>query len=130
MGIAFLKTTRMIRARFEIPYYAAKDYRPVIWIVNHPFWLCGRTQYCYIVVAYADDVEQLMEQWPYANILKIDQKEKIEFSTRFYKPIWYREDVGIHFITDRLFYGGYREPKSKEDILYTRQKIVKNGIDI
>lgn len=79
----------MIRARFMAN---SEDYRPVKFPPPHPWWCTGYTgdgSYS-IVVAYADDVNQIFEYWPEAK--DIDSKEVSEyvFTDRFPKPDWLR----------------------------------------
>lgn len=120
----------MVRVRFEIPFYVTKDYRPAIWILKNPYWLCGHTQYANVLVAYADDMEQFMEQWPNAHILKVDEKEKLEFSTRFPRPVWYRK-VDMRFRNGKIFQVNGRDyDPDKKKVLEIRKKIVENGIDL
>lgn len=75
----------MIRARFHAN---ETDYRPVKWPVKHPFWCTGYVDGYSIVVAYADSVEEIMENWPEATELDIEERSEYTFTSRFPKPAW------------------------------------------
>ncbi len=75
----------MIRARFHAN---EADYRPVKWPVKHPFWCTGYGDGYSIVVAYADNVEEIMENWPEATELDIEECSGYTFTSRFPKPAW------------------------------------------
>jgi len=75
----------MIRARFHAN---ETDYRPVKWPVKHPFGCIGYGDGYSIVVAYADNVEEIMENWPEATELDIEECSGYTFTSRFPKPAW------------------------------------------
>lgn len=86
----------MFRARF---YVNAEDPRPVLWPINHPYWISGHTidkDYELekaIVVAYVDDERHLISLWPDAQDIDMgDEVTEIKFSDRFPKPDWYKKD--------------------------------------
>lgn len=69
------------------------DYRPVIWPIKYPYWCAGETgdgQY-FILVAYVDSLADLRKQWPEAENLEIQTAARVEFSTRFPRPDWYKD---------------------------------------
>jgi hypothetical protein len=74
----------MIRARFK-----CDDERPISWPVKHPFWCTGYDSYgsC-IVVAYADDEEEITELWPEARDIDSEPVTEYKFTERFPKPDW------------------------------------------
>lgn len=78
----------MIRARF---YIYDDDYRPMKWPIKHPYWCTGQGDGYYIIVAYADSLEELLTNWPDAK--EIDTKEETEYSftSRFPMPEWWIE---------------------------------------
>lgn len=92
----------MIRARFYINKEACgNDYRPVKWPIKYPYWLSGENDNNFILVAYADDEDQLKELWPEIDIISFaDEVDKVEFSDRFRKPDWY-EDKTVPY--DQLY---------------------------
>lgn len=81
----------MIRARFRANY---PDYRPVKWPVPHPYWCSGSAgddSYA-IVIAYADDLAQVLELWPEATHVEAEEVDGYEFSDRFPRPKWFAGD--------------------------------------
>ena len=76
----------MLRVRFHAN---PDDYRPVKWPVKYPFWCTGYGENYSVVVAYVDSVDELMELWPEASNLDIEERESITFTDRFPKPSWY-----------------------------------------
>jgi hypothetical protein len=78
----------MIRARFKANY---PDFRPVKWPVKYPFWGSGfaADESYYIVVAYADNEDQIRELWPEAEDIESEEVENIVFTDRFPKPEWF-----------------------------------------
>lgn len=80
----------MIRARF---YTAEKDYRPIKWPIKYPYWCSGETgELSAILIAYADSLEEIYEMWPEAENVEWEEVDKIEFTSRFPKPDWYKEE--------------------------------------
>ncbi|CAH2910840.1 MAG: unnamed protein product [uncultured Paraburkholderia sp.] len=80
----------MIRARF---YVNADDPRPVNWPIKHPYWVSGYVYSAYgiktagIIVAYADDVDAIMRNWPDAHDFSfINEVTEYTFTDRFAKP--------------------------------------------
>lgn len=80
----------MIRARFKAN---ADDYRSINWPVKFPYWCSGYTgdMSHSIVVAYAENVEEIYKNWPEALDIEVEKVEKPVFSSRFPKPDWYTE---------------------------------------
>ena len=75
---------------FRIRFHAnPDDYRPVKWPVKYPFWCSGYGENFSVVIAYVDSVDELMELWPEASNLDIEERESITFTDRFPKPSWY-----------------------------------------
>jgi hypothetical protein len=83
----------MICVRF---FVRDEDYRPVKWPIKYPYWCTGygedREGEYATLVAYADNVEQLMELWPDAEAIDVfkEDVDKCVFSSRFPKPDWYK----------------------------------------
>lgn len=77
----------MIRARFTVN---DQDYRPVVWPIPHPYWCSGYTENRAVLVAYADDLAQVLHQWPDAENIDVmeDGLTEYTFTTRFAKPSW------------------------------------------
>ena len=83
----------MIRARFYIKKKDCdNDYRPVNWPIKYPYWCTGESADCFVIVAYADNVEHIMELWPEACFIEPQEVDAIEFTSRFSKPKWYNEE--------------------------------------
>jgi 3-hydroxy-3-methylglutaryl CoA synthase len=80
---------KLLRVRFKANF---DDYRPINWPVKYPYWCSGYGEDFSIVITYADSVDYVMENWPEASDLQIDDVDKITFSDRFPKPDWYKED--------------------------------------
>ena len=118
----------MIRVRFEIPYYITRDARPKVFYTKWPYWVCGRLPHAILMVAYAEDMKQLMEQWPYANILRCDKTEKIEFTARFYRPEWYSGRRNIVIKDGKIIRNGRKIYNQEEQEI--DNEILKNGIEI
>ena len=76
----------MLRVRFH-----ADDYRPVKWPVKHPYWCTGYGDDYAIVVAYADNEEEILENWPEAQNLDSEEVDEYLFTSRFPKPDWFSE---------------------------------------
>ena len=77
----------MIRARFK----AAEDSRPVNWPVEHPFWCTGEGDDCFVMIAYANDELEILQNWPDAFDIETKQVSEYEFSDRFPKPDWFED---------------------------------------
>lgn len=82
----------MIRARFLI---LSDDYRPMVWPIKYPYWCSG---YAYrgmdmlaTIVAYVEDEATLKTLWPDAVELDIEEVDSIVFTTRFPRPVWYKD---------------------------------------
>jgi len=75
----------MIRARFKAN---ADDYRPVNWPIKHPYWCTGYTENHSIIVAYADDIDEIFDNWPEAKDIDAITVQEYQFTNRFPKPSW------------------------------------------
>lgn len=94
-----ITTLRRYRA-----YVNGKDSRPVVWPPAHPWWESGHTGSNSIIIAYCENVEQMVAQWPEivpgtldSEGCKVDSYEErncITFSTRFQPPDWW---MNLHF---------------------------------
>ena len=78
----------MIRAIFKAN---SDDPRPINWPIKHPYWVTGYSDDFAIVVAYADNEEEILIDWPEA--IDIDSTECTDyiFTDRFPKPTWMKE---------------------------------------
>ena len=82
----------MIRARFFVEKKKCDgDYRLLIWPIQYPYWCRGGNDRFFILVAYVNDMDELMNLWPEASDVYIEKVNKIFFSDRFPKPYWYKE---------------------------------------
>lgn len=78
----------MLRVRFKTN---GEDYRPVYWPIKYPFWCTGYAgdgSYT-ILVAYVDSEQALMDLWPEAYDLDIEEVDSYTFTDRFKKPGWF-----------------------------------------
>lgn len=78
----------MLRVRFEANQ---DDFRPINWPVKHPFWCTGYGDDHSIVVSYADSEQYIYDNWPEAENLDIQEVDAYEFSDRFPRPTWLKE---------------------------------------
>jgi hypothetical protein len=76
----------MIRARFNCN---SDDPRPVTWPIRHPYWITGYGDDYAILVAYADDVDEILRNWPDAKNIESEQAASYSFSSRFPRPDWF-----------------------------------------
>jgi len=83
----------MIRARFEANFL---DPRPITFPPPHPWWCtgyAGDASYS-IVVAYADNEDQILEYWPEAANIDIQENQtEYLFNSRFPKPDWFTQNA-------------------------------------
>jgi len=89
----------MIRSRFKTQ---SDDYRPMNWPIKHPYWCTGSgggfgddeddPEYS-IIVAYADNEEEILSNWPEAYDIDSEEAEEYTFTSRFAKPDWFKEAV-------------------------------------
>lgn len=79
----------MLRVRFKI---ADDDYRPVIWPIKHPYWCSGESDTHHILVAYVDDLDEVMVNWPDAEEIDVMEENVREyhFTARFARPSWFK----------------------------------------
>ena len=75
----------MIRARFKLN---VDDYRPVNWPIKHPYWCSGNSGDYSIIIAYADDVDEILSNWPEARDIDSEEVNGYLFTERFSKPKW------------------------------------------
>ena len=78
----------MIRARFKAN---KDDPRPVRWPVKHPYWCSGYGGDYAIVVAYADDEDEIRRNWPEAEDIEATTVLEYHFTDRFPRPDWFKE---------------------------------------
>lgn len=59
----------MIRARFFVEKKKCDgDYRPLIWPIQYPYWCTGENGRFFILVAYVNDIDELINQYPWTTI--------------------------------------------------------------
>lgn len=78
----------MLRIRFQAN---PEDPRPINWPIKHPYWVtgyAGDNSYA-IVVSYADDRQYILENWPDATELDVQEVDGYVFTDRFPKPAWF-----------------------------------------
>jgi hypothetical protein len=76
----------MIRARF---YVATEDPLPVNWPIKHPYWITGYTYDAAVLVAYADDLAEILQNWPEATDIEFREADGYVFTSRFPRPEWF-----------------------------------------
>lgn len=80
----------MNKFRFYVPGH---DPRPMKAPPKGPFWCTGHSETHCIVVAYAPDLETLInnDHWPDAEYIEEFGPHPIVFTDRFKKPDWWEE---------------------------------------
>lgn len=78
----------MIRSRFKTK---EKDYRPVNWPIKHPYWCTGFGENYNIIVAYADNEEEILHNWPEAYDIDSEDTDNYIFTDRFKQPEWFKQ---------------------------------------
>ena len=76
----------MIRARF---YCNLDDPRPINWPIQHPYWVSGESEAHSVVVAYADNEEEILRNWPEAKHIESEEVAAYVFTDRFPRPKWF-----------------------------------------
>lgn len=76
----------MIRCRFKTTH---EDYRPAVWPIKHPYWCAGQGINYWIIVAYADNEEEILTNWPEAYNLDSEEVDGYTFNDRFQEPDWW-----------------------------------------
>lgn len=83
----------MLRCRFFVNIDECNDdFRPVIWPIKYPYWCTGENEEDFVIVAYADSIDDIIKQWPEAHDIESKEVKEIKFTSRFYKPDWYTPD--------------------------------------
>lgn len=82
----------MIRARF---FVKSDDYRPVNWPIDHPYWLSAQGEDFFILVAYAEDLEEIWINWPDSYNVESEEVAGYVFTERFPCPDWFKNDKYI-----------------------------------
>lgn len=59
------------------------------WPIKYPYWCTGESVDAFVIVAYAENVEQIKGLWPEAYMIECEEVNEITFTTRFPKPKWY-----------------------------------------
>lgn len=69
------------------------DIRPILWPIHHPFYLIKMEEDACTVMAYVDNLEELLKAWPEATDLTVFDEfvEQYQFSARFPRPEWMDE---------------------------------------
>jgi hypothetical protein len=80
----------LLRIRFKANEI---DPRPINWPVKYPFWITGYGDGFSTVISYADSEKYILDNWPEAHDLDVQEVKEIKFSERFEKPSWFKEEV-------------------------------------
>lgn len=78
----------MIRARFKTD---AEDERPINWPIKHPYWCSGSGDGFWVILAYADDEQEILRNWPEATDIDSTPVDGYVFTDRFAKPDWFKQ---------------------------------------
>jgi hypothetical protein len=79
----------MIRAKFKT---SPEDFHPVTFNHPHPFWRVGfMHDGSSVIIAYADDREQILDFWPDADEIDAEQAQSYCFNKRFPRPTWFKK---------------------------------------
>lgn len=82
----------MIRARFFVDKEKCDgDYRPLRWPIQYPYWCTGESDNSFVLIAYVNNIDELIDLWPEASEIENEEVGEIFFSDRFPKPNWYKE---------------------------------------
>ena len=81
---------KWIRYRFHANL---EDYRAIIWPPAGPYWCSGEGDSYSIVVAYLPPHKELIEYWPEANNIDLEEVNEIVFTDRFACPDWWNEEL-------------------------------------
>jgi len=79
---------QMLRVRFKANY---DDPRPITWPVAYPFWISGSGDGYSTVISYADSEDYIIEHWPEARDLDVEEVDSYVFTDRFPKPEWFTQ---------------------------------------
>lgn len=60
--------------------------------MKHPYWCTGYSTGFAVIVAYADNVFQIYDNWPEATDLEVEECDSYTFTDRFPKPEWFKEE--------------------------------------
>ena len=69
-----------------------EDYRSINWPVKHPYWCSGYGDEYAVVISYADDEQYILDNWPEATHLEVEECDSYTFTDRFPKPEWFTKD--------------------------------------
>lgn len=81
--------TRWTRYRFHSS--SVEDPRPVQWPPKGPYWVSGEGDGYAILIAYLPEGIDLAAYWPEASEIDEEPCESITYSSRFPKPVWWKE---------------------------------------
>jgi hypothetical protein len=77
----------MLRVRFHANI---EDPRPINWPIKHPYWVSGEGEDYAIVIAYADDLDYIVKNWPEATGIDAEERTEYTFTDRFPRPDWFK----------------------------------------
>ena len=79
--------------RYRFTTEAVDDYRPLVFNPKYPWWCSGYAgdMSNAIIIAYLPEDEDLLKYWDDADNVDYTEKDKIEFSSRFPKPEYFKE---------------------------------------
>lgn len=81
--------------RYRFKTKSVKDYRPLVFNPNYPWWcsgFAGDDSYA-TIVCYLPETEDLLKYWDDAFDIDCERNAAIQFTSRFPKPKWYKEDT-------------------------------------
>lgn len=77
-----------LRHRFKAN---ASDPRPVAFPPPGPYWVSGYGEDYSIVVAFLPSDVDVVAYWPEARDIDSEEKARLEFTSRFPEPTWWRD---------------------------------------
>lgn len=82
-----ISKVKWIRYRFKTN--SVGDYRPISFNPKYPWWCSGEGEDYVTIVAYLAAAEDLNNYWDDAYDVESDECEKITFTDRFPKPVYF-----------------------------------------
>jgi len=79
--------------RYRFKTKSVDDYRPLVFNAKYPWWCSGEAGdgSHAVIIAYLPKEENLLKYWDDAFDIDVEDREKIEFTSRFPKPDYYKE---------------------------------------
>ena len=85
-----------------------------------PYWFSGMRGNKHIYLAYINDLNEVAFQWPGGIVEVIGKVDHIEFTSRYPKPVWFKNCMVDH----RRFYHEYKGYEIQDSMIF------KEGIPV